>query len=168
MKKRILALVLSLIPLVAFGSLANAQLPKEGTCTAKLVASSTSTKAIAVADRLIFAYEYMGICQNDRGEGFLHHASVHGLGSLHADNKKGLLEYDRSSGVFVDLDGDQVIFTHEVAGEFDAVRTLTFHGGTGKYTGIQGGGTWTWHEVHSAVEGSFQGYMLIKAHWKLP
>jgi hypothetical protein len=168
MKKIILTSVLSLALLVAFGLEAKAEMPKEGTFTAKMVVSSTSTKAIAVGDRLIFAYEYMGVCHNDKGEGFLHNASVRGLGSLHAWNTKGVFEYDRSSGVLVDSDGDQVIFTHEVAGKFDAVRTLTFHGGTGKYTGIQGGGNWTWNEVRSAAEGSFQGYMIMKGHWKLP
>ena len=168
MRKIILASVLSLVLLVAFGSTANAQLAKEGTCTAKLLVSSTSAKAIAVGDRLIYAYEYMGVCHNDRGEGFLHNTSARGLGSLLVNNTKGVYEYDRSSGVFVDSDGDQVIFTHEVAGKVDAVRTLTFNGGTGKYTGIQGGGNWTWNEVHSAAEGTFQGYMIIKAHWKLP
>ena len=168
MKKRILTSALILILLFAFGSIANAQLPKEGTCTAKLVVSSTYAEAIAVGDHLIYAYEYMGVCHNDKGEGFLHNASVRGLGSLLADNKKGIFVYDRSSGVFVDSDGDQVIFTHEVAGKFDAVRTLTFHGGTGKYTGIQGGGNWIWNEVRAAAEGTFQGYMIIKAHWKLP
>ena len=168
MKKIILASVLSLFLLVAFGTIANAQMAKEGTFTAKMVVSSTFTKAIAVGDRLIYAYEYMGVCHNDKGEGFLHNASVRGLGSLLADNTKGVSEYDRSSGVLVDSDGDQVIFTHEVAGKFDAVRTLTFNGGTGKYTGIQGGGNWTWNEVRAAAEGTFQGYMIIKAHWKLP
>ena len=168
MKKKIVASMLSLVLMVTIGSIANAQLAKEGTCTAKLVVSSTYADAIAVGDHLIYAYGYMGVCHNDRGGGFLHNASVKGLGSLLSDNKNGVFVYDRSSGVFVDPDGDQVIFTHEVAGKFDAVRTLTFHGGTGKYAGIRGGGNWTWNEVRAAAEGTFQGYMIINAHWKLP
>jgi len=167
MKKTIFASVLCLALLVTFGLPAEAQMAKEGTYTGKMVISLT-LKSIAVGDRLIVGYEYMGVFLNDRGEGFLHNASVRGLGAFHAENVKGVFEYDRSSGVLIDSDGDQVIFTHEVAGSFDSVRTLTFHGGTGKYTGIQGGGEWTWVQTRSATEVTAQGYAIHKGHWKLP
>jgi len=163
-------IALTALIIVAFGMTAlaiAADIPKQGTYTGKMVISLT-LKSIAVGDRLIVGYEYMGVFLNDRGEGFLHNASVRGLGAFHAENVKGVFEYDRSSGVLIDSDGDQVIFTHEVAGSFDSVRTLTFHGGTGKYTGIQGGGEWTWVQTRSATEVTAQGYAIHKGHWKLP
>lgn len=168
MKKIILALVVSLALVIICGQTVTAgDIPKQGTYTGKMVISLT-LKSIAVGDRLIVGYEYMGVFLNDRGEGFLHNASVRGLGAFHAENVKGVFEYDRSSGVLIDSDGDQVIFTHEVKGSFDSVRTLTFHGGTGKYTGIQGGGEWTWVQTRSATEVTAQGYAIHKGHWKLP
>jgi hypothetical protein len=167
MKKTIFASVLCLALLVTFGLPAEAQMAKEGTYTGKMVISLT-LKSIAMGDRLVLGYEYLGVFLNDRGEGFLHNAPVHGFGVFHAVPSKGILEYDRSSAVFKDSDGDQVMFTHEVAGKLDSVRTFTFHGGTGKYAGIQGGGTWIWVETGSAAEGNVQGYAIQKGHWKLP
>ena len=166
MKKIILASVLGLVLLVAFGLDAKAEMAKEGTYTGKMVISS-AFKSIAMGDHLILGYEYMGVFLNDRGEGFLHNASVHGLGVLRA--LKAVYEYDRSSGVFIDSDGDQVIFTHEATGRMGSAKaTFTFHGGTGKFTGIQGGGEWTWMSAPSATEVTFQGYAIHKGHWKLP
>jgi hypothetical protein len=167
MKKIILASLLGLVLLVTFGLAANAQMAKEGTYTGKMV-MNIAFKSIAMGDRLVLGYEYLGVFLNDRGEGFLHNAPVHGFGVFHAVPSKGILEYDRSSAVFKDSDGDQVMFTHEVAGKLDSVRTFTFHGGTGKYAGIQGGGTWIYVETGSAAEGTVQGYAIQKGHWKLP
>ena len=167
MKKIVLVSMLSLILLVVFGSIANAQLAKEGTYTGKQV-MSFPLKSIDMGDRLVLAYEYMGVFLNDRGQGFLHNATVRGLGSLLMVKSKGVFEYDRSSAVFTDSDGDQLMLTHEVAGKVDAVRTFTFNEGTGKYAGIQGGGTWIYVEAGSAAEGIVQGYAIHTGHWKLP
>jgi hypothetical protein len=168
MKKIILTLVLSLVLLIAFAPPVIAgELPKEGTYTGKMVISFP-LKSIDMGDRLILAYEYLGVFLNDKGQGFLHNATVRGLGSLHMVKSKGVFEYDRSSAVFKDSDGDQLMFTHEVSGKVDSVRTLTFHDGTGKYAGIQGGGTWIWVEAGSAAEGTAQGYAIHTGHWKLP
>ena len=81
MRKIILASVLSLLLLVAFGSIANAQLAKEGTYTGKMVISFP-LKSIDMGDRLVLAYEYLGVFINDKGQGFMHNATVRGLGSL--------------------------------------------------------------------------------------
>jgi hypothetical protein len=125
-------------------------------------------KALAMGEeRLQLNYEFLAVFLNDAGEGFLHNASLHGLGAMHA--LKGVYEYDHSFGFFKDVDGDQLFYTHEATGSIASAKaTFKFVGGTGKYAGIQGGGDWTWTNVPAAADGTFQGYAQMKGHWKLP
>ena len=172
MKKIILASILSLALLVAFGqSLMAGELPKEGTFSVKIVADATyrALKAVTTGEeRLQFNHEGHGVTLNDAGEGFLHDASFHAMGAFHAVN--GVMEGgDRGFFVFFDTDGDQVFLTYLSQGSL-AATTATFKlvGGTGKYIGITGGGEWKWKSVTPVAEGTFQGYISAKGHYKLP
>jgi hypothetical protein len=172
MKKIILASVLSLVLLVAFGAIANAQMAKEGTFSVKMVCDgrySVVNAATTTEKRMQFNHESHGLTLNDAGEGFLHDASFHGMGAFHAVNGVYDEAGDRGFLVHFDTDGDQVLLTYVAHGSL-AATTATFKlvGGTGKYNGITGGGEWTWKSVTPAGEGTFQGYISAKGHYKLP
>ena len=171
MKKIILASLLSLFLLVAFGTIANAQMAKEGTFSVKMICHGTYSvinAATTTEKRMQFNHEVFGLTLNDAGEGFLHDASLHGMGSFHAVN--GVMDGgDRGFFVHFDKDGDQVFLTYLSQGSLGATKaTFKLVGGTGKYTGVTGGGEWNWKGVTPAAEGTFQGYTAAKGHYKLP
>ncbi len=169
MKKIILASVLSLVLLVVFGLDAKAQPAKEGAYSATAIFSGTSKSLAMGKERVQITYEIMGVHISDTGEGLLHNASFRALGVIHA--VKGIREYARGFMVFNLPDGDQVFMTYEVTGKLGAPSkaTGTFVGGTGKLTGIEGGGEWISYMVRPAAEGTLQGVAAkIKTNWKLP
>ena len=167
MKKIILASALSLVLLVVFGLEANAQMAKEGTFSGKAVLSATIRTLAMGEERLQLNYDCTGAFLNDANEGFLHKTSFHMLGALHA--VKGVMENDHSFIMFSDKDGDKLYLTHEGTGSLDtAERIWKWVGGTGKYTGIQGGGGWYWVGTPHVVDGTLQGILEIKGHYKLP
>ena len=168
MKKIILASVLSLFLLVAFGSIANAQMAKEGTFSI-IDYNSCTAKVIAMGEKRVHCtYEGAGILANDSGKGFLHNAGSHGLGQLHAVN--GVKELETGFYVYTDADGDKVYLTFDWKGIAfkSSDGTGTFVGGTGKYTGITGGGKMTWHPTPQGKKDLFNGIITLKGHYKLP
>jgi hypothetical protein len=168
MKKIILATLLSLALLVAFGLHAKAEPAKEGTYAFTAIFSGTY-KVIAMGEeRLQITYELMGVHLSDTGEGLLHNASYRGLGVYHA--VKGTMEYGRGFLVFNLPDGDQVYMTYEGTGKPGAPEkyTGTFVGGTGKLAGIEGGIKWTSYDAPPAAEGTMQGFVKGEVDWKLP
>lgn len=168
MKKTILASVLSLVLLVAFVPNAKAQMAKEGAYSGTYGISATILKALAMGkERVQMNYEYMGAYTSDTGEGFLHNSSIRGVGTLHA--VKGIFE-GNGFHVATDLDGDQAFYVYKSTGTLGRGEkgTLTWVGGTGKYIGIQGSGEFTFTPVRPATEGTIQGIVKEKGHWKLP
>ena len=117
MKKVILASVLSLVLLVAFGSIANAQLAKEGkfSIIEYGIYPAAGAKVITMGEeRLHCIYEVTGTLVNDAGKGFLHNAGSHWLGQLHA--VKGVKELETGFVVYTDADGDKVYLTYDWKG----------------------------------------------------
>jgi hypothetical protein len=158
--------MLSLVLVVAFSQAAKAQLAKEGSFSGK-AAFNCAHKAIAQVEHLQLNYECLGIFMNDAGHGFLHNASIHGIGGFHA--VKGVYEYDHSFTVWTDPEGDQAFLTHSAEGSLQAAEAIfKWVGGTGKYKGLTGGGAWSWISGRPAVEGTFQGYFKMKGSYKLP
>jgi hypothetical protein len=167
MKKIILASVLSLVLLVVLGLDGKAEMAKEGTYSGTLVLSATY-KALAMREeRLQMNYEYMGVHTSDTAEGFLHNSSGHGIGALHA--VKGVYE-DSGFHVATDPDGDQAFYIWKGTGKVGGIGkgTVTWLGGTGKYSGLQGSAEYTVTPVRPAAEGTFQAVGKQKGHWKLP
>jgi len=169
MKKIILASVLTLVLLVAFGQAATARdLPKQGTFSAKDYGQFTG-KVIAMGEKRVHCtYEGIGTVVNDAGKGFLHDAGSHILGQLHAVN--GNKELETGFIVYTDADGDKVYLTYDWKGiAFKSSEgTGTFVGGTGKYTGITGSCEMTWRPTPSAKKDSSHGVSTLKGHYKLP
>jgi hypothetical protein len=168
MKGNIRKLVVFVIILVAFGTEAKAQIPKEATTLQTWYYSGTFKALPMGQERLQMNYEMMGVVIGDTSKNIFHNASVHWLGSFHA--VKGEFE-GTGFGVAVRPDGDQVFFTYKDIGKVGVGTTKgnwTIVGGTGKLAGIQGGGEFTCTDVRPAAEGTFQGYCPDKAHYKLP
>ncbi len=168
MKKMTLVLLSSLVVLVAVGSV-QAQIPKEGTGTG-ITAYGGTFKAVQMGqERVQSIYEVLGVSISDTGEGIWHNASMRCVGSLHAI--KGIYEDDSGFCVQIRPDGDQAFFTYKASGKLGDVGkgTFTYVGGTGKLTGLQGGGEFERiSAVRVAAEGTFQGYNRVKDHYKLP
>lgn len=168
MKKIILASVLSLALLVAFGSGAVAEMAKEGTDSGTAIYSG-SIKVLAMGkERLEMTYELMGVYLSDTGQGLLHNASYRVLGKNHV--VKGMYK-GSGSIVFTRPDGDQAFMTYvTTTGKLGvgSKATFTYVGGTGKLTDIEGSGEWTNITVRPVAEGTIQGIVKSKDHWKLP
>jgi len=170
MKKIILATLLSLALLVAFGLDSKAEMAKEGTYSATQYGSGTAFRAVPMGEEHFYmSYEIMSVVISDTGKGFLHNVSVHVIGSFYA--VKGVKVQESGVCVYTDLDGDKVFLTWKTtSGKLGGVGkgTGTFVGGTGKYTGITGDQEWTWSDLPPPAEGTFAGICKIKGNWKLP
>ncbi|MGD1152581.1 MAG: hypothetical protein ABR911_06885 [Syntrophales bacterium] len=168
MKKAITSLILSLVVLVAFGTEAKAQIPKDGT-TSFTCGYSLTFKVLPMGqERVQMTYEVMGVNIGDAPEDLFHKTSFRCLGALHAVKR----EFNDESGfcVLIRPDGDQVFLTYKGAGKLGGVgkETWTIVGGTGKLTGIQGNTECERFNVRPAAEGTGQGYERCKGHYKLP
>jgi hypothetical protein len=167
MKKIILASVLSLVLLVAFGLDAKAEMAKEGTFSLTVHGTWTG-KASVVGDRLHCIYDGIGIVGNDEGKGFLNDAAFYCLGQMHG--AKGIKESETGVHEYTDADGDKVLATFDFKGVLfkSAEGPFKFVEGTGKYTGITGGGEATWRPTASAKPDITHGIVKVKGHYKLP
>ena len=167
MKKAVLALVLTIALLAAFGPEVKAQIPKEGTGTGTCVYSGTFKALPMGQERVQMTYESFGVIIADTSNDLLHNASLHCLGGLHA--VKG--EYNNSGFcVATRPDGDQIFWTYKSIGKLGggAKGSTTTVGGTGKFAGIQGNSEYTEFFVRPAAEGTVQAYSRYKGQYKLP
>jgi hypothetical protein len=112
-------------------------------------------------------YEGYGIYFSDIEEGFLNNASMHFLGAFHAVGGA----FKESGGMVVTVpDGDKAFVAYKGSGNLgkDAKGTYTYVGGTGKYTGITGGGEFTRSHLQPASKAVWAAITLFKGDWKLP
>ncbi|HXX36305.1 MAG TPA: hypothetical protein VEM15_17685 [Thermodesulfobacteriota bacterium] len=167
MKKAITALVLTTVILVVFGMEARAQIPKEGTSSQTWPYSGTFKVLAMGQECLEMTWEVLGVVISDTSEDIFHNASFRCIGASYA--VKG--EFNNSGFcVATRPDGDQIFWTLKATGKMGvgSKGTSTFVGGTGKLTGIQGGGEYTEFFVRPAAEGTFQGVTRSKGQYKLP
>ena len=167
MKKALMLLIFTLFLLATVVNVFSEEMAKEGLVSGKNYATGTSKALPMGEERIHVTYEGTGINVSDIEEGFLNNASQHFLGALHA--VKGAFE---ESGFMVstDPDGDKVFATWKGSGNLgkDAKGTYTYVGGTGKYTGITGGGEFTRSNLQPASKGVWAAITLFKGNWKLP
>jgi hypothetical protein len=167
-KKAITVLALSVVVLVAFGTEAKAQIPKEGTYSVTDTLSGTYKALPMGKERVQITYEATGVSLSDTGEGPFHNMSFRCIGALHA--VKG--EYNDDSGFCVIIlpDGDQYFITFKATGKLGGFGkgTSTIVGGTGNLVGIQGSSEFTRFSLRPAAEGTFQAYEKAKGQYKLP
>ena len=167
MKKTLMVLILILFLLVTVGNVFCEEMAKEGSYKGKNYATGTSKALPMGEERIHLTYEGSGIYVSDIEEGFLNNGSMHFLGALHA--VKGAFE-ESGFWVLTVPDGDKVFATWKGSGNLgkDAKGTYTYVGGTGKYTGITGGGEFTRSSLQPASKGVWASITLFKGSWKLP
>ena len=167
MKKAFITLTLTLFLLNTSGYVLSEEMAKEGSYTGKNYATGTSKALPMGEERIHVTYEGTGIYVSDIEEGFLNNASQYFLGALHA--VKGAFE-ESGFMVLTVPDGDKVFATWKGSGNLgkDAKGTYTYVGGTGKYTGITGGGELTRSNLQPASKGVWAAITLFKGSWKLP
>ena len=167
MKKALMILILSLFLVATTGNVFGEEMAKEGSFTGKNYVTGKSKVLPMGEERLQMNYDGAGILVDDSGKGFLHLASIYILGTLHA--VKGVFE-ETGFMVITATDGDKVYATYKGSGTFGkpVKGTFTYTGGTGKCTGIQGGGEFTRYPLQNATEGVWTYMSLTKASYKLP
>ncbi|MGA2463445.1 MAG: hypothetical protein ABSH06_03710 [Thermodesulfobacteriota bacterium] len=147
----------------------HAQVPKEGD-TSGITSFTGTFMAVAMGHKRVqLIYEVYGVNISDTVQDLLHNASFRCVGSMHAI--KNVYEDDTGFCINIRLDGDQVFLTYKASGKMGVggKARYTYVGGTGKLTGIQGGGEFERiSSVRAAAEGTFQGYIRGKGHYKLP
>ncbi len=167
MKKALMILILSLFLVATTGNVFGEEMAKEGSSTGKNYISGTSKVLPMGEERLQMNFDGAGTFVNDSGKGFLHLASYYVLGTLHA--VKGVFE-ETGFMVLTATDGDKAYATYKGSGTFGkpVKGTFTYVGGTGKCTGIQGGGEFTRYPLQNAIKGVWTAMSVVKASYKLP
>jgi hypothetical protein len=134
---------------------ASAETAKQGEIVGTLSVSGTAKVLAMGKENLQFAYEVLGTSVSAPGKG-LGPTSIRCVGAFHAI--KG--EYKDDNGMCVNMaaDGDQYFTMYQSAGKLGGVATGTwrFSGGTGKFEGIKGEGTFTRTALRPVVKGTFQ------------
>ena len=169
MMKKMLTLTVVFFLVTGFAqTIVASDIPNQGTFSLKVYATGT-WKGIAMGDERFHAtYDGIGIVVNDEGKGFLNNAAIYSLGQMHG--VKGIKELETGLNVYTDADGDKVYATYDWKGVLfkSSVGPFTFVGGTGKYSGITGGGESTWSPTPMAKDDVYHGITIMKGNYKLP
>ena len=147
----------------------SAQSPKQGTTSGTYSHSGTFQALVMGSDHVQINYQDWGVQQENPESTFpAKTAASRCLGAYHAT--LGAVDNHNGFCAGIDADGDQWFFTYEAAWTLASAQagTFTYVGGTGKYQGISGGGTFTYQPLRPISEESFQGISLYKGKWKLP
>jgi len=167
MKKALIMLIITFFLLVTIGNVFAEEMAKEGLESGKNYATGTSKALPMGEERLQLTYEGSGIYVTDIEEGLLNNSSVHFLGALHA--VKGAFE-ESGCMVVTAPDGDKAFTSYKGSGNLgkSAKGTYTYVGGTGKYSGITGGGEFTRLHLQPPSKGMWSATTSFKGNWKLP
>jgi hypothetical protein len=163
----ILSTVLSLF--LTLGVAAAEEMAKEGTGAGKSYYVSSLQVLPMEKERAQMNYEGFGIFAADDGQGPFHNMTQHSLGGMHVF--KGDIE--ESGFITCTLTtGDKFFMTYKGSGKMGkpiiVKGTFTYVGGTGKLSGIEGGGEFTRYSLQPPAEGKSASFSVTKAHWKLP
>ena len=161
-RRSIAALAMTIL---VYGSatLLQAQLPKQGTFSGKF-GWVGSGSAYEMDTRTFFVGSFTGPFTNDAGAGFLHNSAwvCPGVNDL----VSGVTVAAHGYCIVTDADGDKVFESWYGKGSAPGKGTgqFTWTGGTGKYHGITGGGTFE----YTFIGTTSQGFSLAKGTWQLP
>ena len=167
MNKIIIAVVGTFFLSVAFGLVANAQIPNEGTFSGTNTYAGTHKVFPLDKECFVMVYDNMGVRADDSGQGPFHGMSSHNVGVLYYEKGVGRL---RGYITNVDKDGDKVLTElTEEGGQFGKPTNGTgqFIGGTGKFTGIQGGFEYTRTNLRPVADGTHQAVSKFKGSYKI-
>jgi hypothetical protein len=158
-----------LLFLIAFGSIVDAEMAKQGTVSGGGMWGGTHTMIQIDEDHLVVPYENTGVWISDTGEGPFNNLSTRNLGILYYEKGIGrLLGYY----IMMDPEGDTVVM--EIKETESSLEPKPIKGtgkivsGTGKFSGIVGSVEYTRWELRPVAEGTHQGMSKSKMSWKLP
>ena len=162
MKKALMIFILTLSLLATAGAVFGEEMAKAGTFTGKYY-SSVTVKLLDMGEGRF----QINTLVSDTEEGFLHLAAVYTLGTGHA--AEGVV-VETGSTVITATDGDKVYATFKGSGALreHSNGVVTFTGGTGRYTGIQGEGEYTRFPLPPATVGVWTSMDIVKTNYKLP
>ncbi len=171
MNRIIVSFILALFLFVAFVSVSNADMAKEGSGNYKRAISYTFKVIAAEKERLYMTFDFTGVIAEAPADSPLFNATFHALGALEAIKgaykESGFLIYYRPNG-------DKVYTTWQASGTLgvksaDRKITITFVGGTGECAGIEGGGELTGVGGLKGPTKNVRASMSVgKFHWKIP
>jgi hypothetical protein len=169
MKTRLLV-ILGLITLAVFGFGNIAFGQNEVTESVTTSYYGTSKKFPLGPDRGYETWESFGVVLSDTGQGLFHNVTIRCMGTTLAE--KGGYEVEGYCGYTL-KDGEKVFLSIKFGGKMGmpptpAKGTAKFIGGTGKYSGIQGGTEYTSYFLRPSAEGIMQSYNKAKITYKLP
>ena len=167
MKKLIPVVLGAFFVSVAFGLVANAQIPKEGTFSGNNTYAGTHKIFALDKDHMVLVYENMGVRSEDSGQGPFHGMSSHNVGVGYYEKGVGRL---RGYITWVDKDGDKILIEiTEEAGQIGAPINGTgkMIGGTGKFTGIEGTMEYTRRNLRPVADGTHQAVSKHKGNYKI-
>jgi hypothetical protein len=155
---------------MAFGVAAlAADLPKEGTYRGTYSGVGTAKATPIGKERLLMTWDETGL---QLSNGLFDHTTLHCSGL--ADFTNGLGQ-GHGNCVSTDPVGDQIVFSvgpeeKHALDQKSWSGPVTFTTGTGKYTGISGGGTYVQHlnEFHALAEGTYVSYTTFEGSYKFP
>lgn len=165
--KACMALIFTLLLLLANGSIADAEMAKEGTGEGIQYYTGTSQSHAQGKENSISNYEARGVSQVDDETNPFFMTSGLCVGSfmrIKADFKEsGLCTFTRT-------DGDQIYMSYESDGKMGTPikGTYTLLGGTGKCTGITGSGEFVRTYLKGPAKGISASFAKSKGDWKIP
>jgi hypothetical protein len=163
-RTRALLAILGLVVLVSGSVSSHAQTAKSGDFSGLASFIFPMTQAVEIEkERWLWGGLANGSFRSDAGQGFLH-PSAFVCAALGEMNKTTVV-HNNGECSFTDKDGDKAFMmwqcvtcpTDEFRGEFK------WTGGTGKYSGLSGEGTY-----QQATVAPGNGWWLIKGSWQLP
>ncbi len=155
--------------MLAFGIIATSAQAKEGTWSGTYAAFGTSKATEIGKDRLLIVLDENGLSLSDNP--LFDHTTWHCWGQGDFTNGTG---QNRGYCVGTDLAGDQVVldFVSEryKRGEKSVKGSLTLTGGTGKYAGITGSGTYVndGPTFRATEKGTYFSHTTVHGSYKLP
>ncbi len=168
MRKIFMVSVLVLVLSVVAAPVCGEEMAKEGTGSGKAYYTGASQMLPLGKARVQINYEGFGVGVTDSGKGLFHNASQHVLGALQI--VKGAIE-DSGFMVTTLTNGDKVFATYKCTGKVGKPTiykgTFTYVGGTGKVSGIQGGGEFTRYSLQPPAKGKVASFSVSKSHWKI-
>ena len=169
MKKLFMMLILTLFLFATFGNVFGEEMAKEGTGSGSGFASGTWKGYPLEEGTQFVTWEQKGVSLSDDPKSPFHNMS---------QNCAGVQLWNKGIGttfgycIGLAPDGDKTLFEVKQEnlkpGPGLKKGTYKYIGGTGKFSGIEGGGEYTNYGVRPAEDGTYQSVGKSKGSYKLP
>lgn len=165
--KEFMAIIFTLLLLVATGSVVNAEMAKEGSGTGITYFTSTYKVHSQGKENIVMNYEARGVAGTNNETSPFYMSSTLCVGSV-----KGIKGALKESGLctYTRPDGDQIYMSYEADGKMGTPMkgTFTLVGGTGKCAGMTGSGEFTRTSLKGPAEGIGASFSEATLNWKIP